>query len=128
MRVDLWRAAHWWTSTLVLVVVLLGLVSCRAASGESREAVYVIQPGSAARLAKGEAVSMLPSPITLNLGKADVLVIQNDDSEAVVIEGIKLAPGQRATQRFYTPGTFELVCAGAGHSETVRIIVEPASK
>ena len=128
MRVETWRGGRGWIGAVVLVVVLLGLVGCRAASETDRQAIYVIQPGSAARLAKGEAVNMLPSPITLNLGKADVLVIQNDDSEPVVIEGIKLAPGQRATQRFYTPGTFELVCAGAGHSETVRIIVEAASK
>ena len=128
MGIVLWRAAWRWRGVVVLVVVLLGLVGCRTASEESRQAVYVIQPGSAARLAAGEKVSMLPSPITLNLGKANVLVIQNDDSEAVTIEGIKLAPGQRATQRFTTPGTFELVCAGAGHAETIRIIVEPAAK
>ncbi len=127
MRVDLSRAAGW-GRLLCVFVVLLGLVGCRTGSEDSRQAVYVIQPGSAGRLAKGEAVSMLPSPITLNLGKADVLVLQNDDSEPVTIEGIKLAPGQRATQRFYTPGTFELVCAGAGHAETIRIIVEPPPK
>lgn len=125
---EAWRIVRGCVGAVAVVVALLGLVGCRTASEAERQAVYVIQPGSAARLAKGEPVSMLPSPITLNLGKADVLVIQNDDSESVVIEGIKLAPGQRATQRFYTPGTFELVCAGAGHSETIRIIVEPASK
>lgn len=123
-----WRGVSRWGWAVALVVMLLGLVGCGAPSEASRQAVYVIQPGSSARAAAGEKVTMLPSPITLNLGKTDVLVIQNDDSEPVTIEGIKLAPGQRATQRFYSPGTFELVCAGAGHAETVRIIVEPASK
>lgn len=127
MRVSVSRRA-WAVLAQVLVVLAVILTGCspvsQAAQKAEREMVFAIQPGTAARQNAGEAVSFLPSTITMQLGKKDVLVIRNDDAEPVTIDSVRVMPGQRVTQRFYNKGTFELVCSNDTHMEKVKIVVE----
>lgn len=119
-----------WLKPLFLIGLLwcmIGLAACRTAlePAENREVVYTIAAGSAAKVAAGEKVTMLPSTINMILGKKDILIIKNEDVEPVVIDGIKIDPGQRARQQFYTVGEFQMLCAGGGHTEQVKITVLP---
>lgn len=102
--------------------------SVAAVSSSGRELVYAIQPGTAQRQAAGEIVAMFPPEIKLTLGSQDILVIRNDDSVPVSIDGLLLDPGQKATQKYFTTGTFSLVCSTDYHNERVKIVVEGPAK
>lgn len=89
----------------------------------SRELVFAIPPGTAARQAAGERVEVFPATITLALDRYDTLVIRNDDTQAVTIGPFRVEPGQRFTQRYYNPGTFDLLCT-IHQGQRLRIIVQ----
>ncbi len=90
---------------------------------EARQLVYSVPAGTAARIAAGEPVAVLPETITLTLGRRDILVIRNDDSEPVQIGPFKVEPGQRYTQQYYNRGSYDLICS-VHRSQRLRIIVE----
>ncbi len=116
---------------LVLALLPLSLSACQPTvdtSDAAREVLFVIAPGTAARQAAGEAVTMLPPVIVLTLGTRDILVIRNDDREPLTVDGLRIDPGQRAKQRFSAEGVYQLVCSGAAHSEQVQIRVEGPKK
>ena len=98
---------YWWTS--------------RADS--SRELMFTIPAGTGAKLAAGEKVDVLPQTIAIDLSEENTLVIHNADSEPVTIGPYKIEPGQRFSQRFYNPGTFDLLCSVHG-GEPLRIVVQ----
>lgn len=112
-------------SATALALVVLGAggawwwLQSRAAA---RELVYVIPPGTVDRLAAGETIEVLPGTINLTLGAQDTLVIRNEDAQTVTIGPYVLQPGQQYTQRFYNPGSFEMVCS-VHPSSQLRIIV-----
>ena len=99
-----------------------------AVSSSGREVVYAIQPGTARRQAAGEIVAMFPPEIQMTVGARDILVIRNDDDVPVSIDGLVLDPGQKATQKYYTSGTFSLVCSTDYHNERVKIVVDGPAK
>jgi hypothetical protein len=76
-----------------------------------RSLVVRVEPGTAARMAAGAAPPVFPQQINLRLSEQDTLVIRNDDSEPVTIGPYRIAPGQQFTQRYTSPGTFDLLCS-----------------
>lgn len=96
----------------VVAILAIGAAAwwLQAPSAADREVVFVIPPGTAARGASGAATPALPQTINLTLNRQDVLVIRNDDSQAVQIGPFKIEPGQRFVQQYYNRGTYELMC------------------
>ncbi|MFN8566873.1 MAG: hypothetical protein U0Z44_04980 [Kouleothrix sp.] len=80
-----------------------------AQRGRSRGCVRHSARHGCAR-ASGAATLALPQTINLTLNRQDVLVICNDDSQAVQIGPFKIEPGQRFVQQYYNRGTYELMC------------------
>ncbi|NJO85084.1 MAG: hypothetical protein HC828_21630 [Blastochloris sp.] len=76
-----------------------------------REVVFTVPQGTADRLAAGETVQVLPQTIELTRGWKDILVIRNEDNQQVTIGPYVLEPGQAFRQRYYSRGTFDLVCS-----------------
>lgn len=101
-------AAAWWQS---------------GPSAEERQVVYSVPPGTVARMATGEHLDVLPATIALTLGKQDILVIRNDDSQPIQVGPFKIEPGQRFVQQYYNRGTFDLICT-IHENERLRIIIE----
>jgi plastocyanin len=125
MRSTVIRPALLVAVLLAALVGALGLWSWEATRGEreaARQLVFTIPEGAAARLAAGEELEVLPETILLALDTHDTLVIQNDDRAAVQIGPFKVEPGQRFVQRYYNPGTFDLVCTIHG-SQRMRVVV-----
>jgi hypothetical protein len=107
---------------LVFVVAMLAL-SLLPRFGEGRAMVFSVPPGTAARQAAGETVTIFPQTINLKLDQQDTLIIRNDDSVPVTVGPFKIEPGQRFVQRYTNPGTFDLLCSVHG-GERLRIVVE----
>lgn len=105
-----------------------GAGGAAAVTSSGREIVFAIQPGTAERQAAGEVVAMFPPEIKMTLGSRDILVIRNDDTVPVSIDGLLLDPGQKATQKYFTTGIFTLVCSTDYHNERVKIVVEGPGK
>jgi hypothetical protein len=112
---------HYILRSLLLLWLLLALLA--GCAGAPRERVYTIPPGTAARLAAGEQVSVLPSLIELALDREKTLVIQNNDTAAVQIGPYRIEPGQRFVQRYDSPGTFDLFCS-VHAGKQLRIVVK----
>lgn len=108
---------------VLLVLLVLGGAAWwwSVSSAAQRTITYVVPAGTSARQAAGEEVELFPHTITIDLAHQDTLVIRNDDSESVVIGPYKIEPGQRFTQHFSNPGTYELMCSihGSDHLEIV---------
>ncbi|GAB4193233.1 MAG: hypothetical protein OHK0022_07940 [Roseiflexaceae bacterium] len=109
-----------WLFALLLALLLGG---CAFGDSEARKLVFTIPPGTVARQAAGEQVSVLPETITLKLGEKDTLVIRNDDSQPVQIGPFKIGPGQRYEQQYFNRGTFDLVCT-LHTSQNLKIVIE----
>ena len=92
-------------------------------SAEARQLVYSVPAGTAAQVAAGEPVAALPETITLTLGRRDILVIRNDDTQPVQIGPFIVAPGQRFEQQYYNRGSYNLVCS-VHKGEQLRVVVE----
>lgn len=105
-----------------------GTEGAAVVTSSGREIVFAIQPGTAQRQAAGEVVAMFPPEVKMTLGSKDILVIRNDDSVPVSIDGLLLDPGQKATQKYFTTGIFTLVCSTDYHNERVKIVVEGPGK
>ncbi len=88
----------------------------------SRVLVFTVPPGSVARLAAGEQLEILPQTIELSLRGKDTLVIRNEDVQPIQVGPFKIDPGQQFEQRYYNPGTYELVCT-LHESQRLRIVV-----
>lgn len=100
-------------SAIMLLLALGGgmLWLIEARQTAQRTLVISVPPGTAARLAAGETVDLFPQTLTLRLSEHDTLVVRNDDSEPHTIGPYRVQPGQRFTQRYESPGTFELICS-----------------
>lgn len=93
-----------------------------------RQLVYVIPPGTSARLQAGEKIDVLPATIRLALDAQDTLVIRNDDSEPVTVGVFRLQAGQQLQQKFTQPGTFKLICSAHSAGELQIVVERTASK
>lgn len=92
----------------LLALVGVGLVFA-SERGAPREVAYVVPAGTAARIAAGDAVNVLPAVIELRSG--DTLVIRNDDSAPVQVGPYLVDPGQRLSHQYRSAGTYDLVCS-----------------
>lgn len=116
-----------------IVVAGLGLVALAAAgsaafaplSSMPRERVYVIPKGTAARLARGEPVTTLPSRIRLLLGVQDVLVLRNEDDAPQSFGPIELRPGQTYRVPFQVPATFDFACSAHEDGQVAIVVRRP---
>ncbi len=106
----------------VAIIVAVGAWLWQATTDRQRQLVYEIPPGTATRLAAGEEVNIFPSTIVIDLRQYDTLVIQNNDSAVVTIGPFRIVPGQRFVQRYWGPGTYELICS-VHQGEQLRIEV-----
>lgn len=118
-----------------LVALLLGALAMLAALGVLAAQVidarrppspktyrYVVPAGTAAKLAAGERLDLMPARLDVRVG--DSLVIENRDTKAQQVGPYLVGAGQTLRQRFEDPGTIRGTCTvnGAG---TVTIVVTP---
>lgn len=69
---------------------------------------YVIPDGTAARIASGQTVEVVPEFLHAKVG--DTLRIRNDDTEQATVGIFYVTPGQTVTMRFTEPGRLEGLC------------------
>jgi plastocyanin len=102
------RRGRWVLVALIAVpaIVLIAL----AASSALRSATIVVDvaPGTAARVAAGERVELLPRTLEVSVG--DRLEVHNRDAVAHQVGPYDVAAGQTLAQTFTTPGTLEGLC------------------
>jgi hypothetical protein len=91
----------------------------------SRELVYVIPRGTAARAAAGLDPAVLPARIRLTLGIEDVLVLRNEDVVEQRFGPAMLAAGQSYRLPFHAPAEIPLSCS-AHRDGQITIVVEGA--
>lgn len=117
-----WRAA-----AALAVIALAGVLWAALAPlpAGSREVVYVIPPGTAARQAAGENPAVFPQRMRFTIGVRDVLVIRNDDDREATFGPVLLAPGQTYRVPFRNPAEFQLACSVHRGGE-VAVVVVPA--
>ena len=106
----------------IAMIAIGGSLLWQATTNRQRQLVFEIPPGTAARLAAGEEVTIFPSTIIIDLRQHDTLVIQNNDSAEVTIGPFRIVPGQRFVQRYWSPGVYELICS-VHQGEQLRIEV-----
>lgn len=95
----------------VIAVAAIGVAAyAYASAGRSNgtAVVYVVPAGTAARIASGESVSILPSTILLRAG--DTLVIRNEDTAPVQLGPFRIDAGQTLSHRYKTAGVYDLEC------------------
>lgn len=103
---------------LVLVVPVLALMMIMRSTPPATH-TYVVPAGTAALIARGETVDVMPSEVRLNAG--DHLVLRNDDQATHVIGPFTVRPGETVDQPFDQPGVYKGACS-FGHAE-IRIVV-----
>ena len=86
----------------------------------SRTVTYIVEPGTAARIAKGEQIQIMPPELQLKVG--DSLVVRNDDKATMTVGPYTVDPGQTLNQRFQRPQTLIGDCSLSSTGE-VRIVV-----
>jgi len=85
---------------LLLVLAVAGL--------RSEHLVVEVPLGTAAKIAAGETVELLPSRLEFAVG--DTLEIRNHDLEAHDVGPYNVAAGQSLTQTFASPGVLQGIC------------------
>lgn len=106
----------------IAMIAIGGSILWQATTNRQRQLVFEIPPGTAARLAAGEEVTIFPSTIIIDLRQHDTLVIQNNDNAEVTIGPFRIVPGQRFVQQYWSPGVYELICS-VHQGEQLRIEV-----
>jgi hypothetical protein len=92
----------------------------------SRELLFQITPGAAARRAAGQAEPMLPRALRLTLGVRDVLLLRNDDTAVHHFGPLRLQPGQQFRLPFEQPAELIIACsAEPGGFATVSVVTLP---
>ncbi len=107
----------------IAIIGIGGFFLWQTTTDRQRQLIFEIPPGTADRIAAGEAVNIFPSTIMIDLRQKDTLVIYNNDSEEVTIGPFKIVPGQRLVQRYWSPGVYELICS-VHPGEQLRIVVQ----
>lgn len=110
-----------WIAALVGLAVLVVLVSVALIGSGGRKATverasdreqvtheFVIPGGTAAKIAAGEVIEIVPQRLVVNVG--DTVRVRNDDSEASSVGIFYVRPGETVTMRFSSPGQLEGVC------------------
>jgi hypothetical protein len=94
----------------------------------SREALFVIPRGTAARIAAGQKAQALPSRIRLTVGVRDLLIIRNEDDQPQSLGPVLLAAGQTYRVPFSAPATFDFACSAHDEGQlTIVVAPQPAA-
>ena len=109
-------AVVWGMILLFAAVVVVVLVSDSGPDPVTYE--YVIEPGTAEKLDKGEDVPGLP-PRELNLNVGDTLRIVNNDAVLHEYSFIVVKPGETGEYKFTTKGRFRGACTVGVHTEVI---------
>lgn len=116
---------------LLATAILLVASACGSSSPESRVIVesgmvanYLIPPGAAERVARGEYLDIVPDVIRARVG--DVIVIDNQDVALHTIGPFTVRPGERLRHMWTTVGTLTGACSTKVNDQ-VTIIIEPAA-
>lgn len=81
---------------------------------------YVIPPGTAARIAAGDTVDIVPRALTVRVGES--IRIVNDDEEGHVVGVFYVGAGETLTKRFTAPGELSGSCSVHSDGEfTLRV-------
>lgn len=81
---------------------------------------FVIPYGTAARIAAGENINIIPDRLRVRVG--DTMRVRNDDAKAAQVGFFRVNPGETVTMRFTTPGRFEDKCDVRAQGNQVFII------
>ncbi|GIW04863.1 MAG: hypothetical protein KatS3mg059_1483 [Thermomicrobiales bacterium] len=111
---------------LGVVMVLLGANLLRSAPESHNEGLlFVIPPGSAARLSEPgvESAITLPTLIRFGPGETAAISVRNDDTVVHRAGPFVVGPGETFTMRFPAPGEYPVTCT-VNPAESIRVIVE----
>lgn len=121
------RSASVASSALAVLLVALFAATAWAAfwplPSEPGELVYVVPPGTSARIKAGERLSVLPATVRLTLGVQDVLVVRNEDDATHQLGPILLAPRQTYRIPFRRVMKYQYACTLHSGGQLV-IVVE----
>lgn len=110
------------TAIVALFVLLIPGSEEKRATG--RVHTFVVPPGTAERIARGERIEIVPRTLEVRVG--DKLVIRNEDFKAHTVGPVVVRPGETVEQNFTAPGVIEGECTV--HPEenfTIRISENP---
>jgi len=109
----------------VLTVAAAALPGCGGDGdgppASARTIVVDVPRGSAARIARGEDVNVVPDRIDARVG--DTLRLINRDTRSHMIGPFLVGPGQRVESRLARAGTFEGACTLHRDRRKVAIVV-----
>lgn len=107
---------------LAFVLVPLAVLLLVIALGSLRAEHLVVEVplGTAARLAAGENVELLPQRLELKVG--DRLEIRNHDTEAHEVGPYTVPAGQTLVQSFSSPGVLQGACSLHPDGEVVIVV------
>jgi len=95
-------------AAVLLVALTVGLARV-VGQRPGEERLVVIPAGTAARIAAGERVELLPADLRFRL--RDTLVVVNDDDTTHQVGPFTVASGQRLEKRFSEAATLEGSCS-----------------
>jgi hypothetical protein len=120
------RRLAWGGGLLGALAIALALAGAFAPlPAKPGERVYVVPPGTAGKLVRGEHLEIVPAEIRLTLGVEDVLVIRNEDDTQHQVGPIILLPQQTYRIPFRRPFRYQYACT-LHRSGQLAIIVENA--
>lgn len=121
------RARGWGIPILLVAVVavMAGLAAVGIAALIDRDrapetVTFVVPDGTAADLAAGKEVDLMPPEVKLQVD--DTIVVRNDDTETATVGPFTVRPGETLTQTFRSPMTLVGECTLSGTGE-VKIVV-----
>jgi hypothetical protein len=107
----------------MLVLGGLGWAALAPVEAISREEVFEIPPGTAARRLAGEELEILPH--TIRLGVNDVLVLKNADKAPHIFGPTLIMPGQTFRLPFRQASIYSFLCTAHADGQ-LNVIVEAA--
>ena len=117
-----WR--HWALAVAAFLVIALGWSAFAPIRAESREEVFEIPRGTAARRLSGENLAILPQTIRLTLGLNDTLVLRNLDTAPHIFGPTLIMPGQSFSLPFSMASTYSFQCTAHADGQ-LNVIVDP---
>ena len=108
---------RWVLAVAALLVVALGWSAFAPLPAKSRDEVFEIPPGTAARRLSGEDLAILPQTIQLTLGLNDTLVFRNLDAAPHIFGPTLIMPGQSFSLPFSVASTYSFQCTAHANGQ-----------
>lgn len=105
---------------VAIVVVVVALVATGGGDGGVTHR-YVIPEGTAARLAAGEQITIMPTRLVVHVG--DKLVLTNNDTVTQQMGPLSVQAGSVLKMRFARTGTIEGTCT-MNPEGTAKIVIQ----